>query len=175
MSDFRSEIFSSAAAAACQFYFSLNVNLKKAITVIGCWCCCCCRCHRFYLSAIAHRNRIGKFWWKNKTKQQRSTKSDENVFSLHRHHQRTENGKGHLKKLHTKHMYWRKQNEKESRDSRMNVSLRFTMRKSNFHFFLIGKCHDSVLPSIRYNLHRCKQEKLLCALSPFLPHTRTQS
>lgn len=68
---------------------------------------------------------------------------------------------------HKPHIKWRKQKEKEkeSRDSRMNASLRFTMRKSNFHFFLIGKCHDSVLPSIRYNLHCCKQKKLLCSFS----------
>lgn len=73
---------------------------------------------------------------------------------------------------HKPHIKWRKQKEKESRDSRMNASLRFTMRKSNFHFFLIGKCHDSVLPSIRYNLHCCKQKKLLCSFS--LPHTQAQ-
>lgn len=76
--------------------FLTECQLKKAITVIGCWCCCH---HRFYLSAIAHRNRIGKFWVEKK---QRSPKPDENVFSLH-HRQCGENGKGHLKKLHTNH------------------------------------------------------------------------
>lgn len=111
--------------------------------------------------------------WRREKNDQRNQMRTFSLFIVNIKWQRPFKETAHkTKHTHTHTMKKAKTKRISRQSSRMNVSLRFTMRKSNFHFFLIGKCHDFVLPSFRYNLHCCKQKKLIALTNT---HTNIKS